>query len=218
MSRSTREVAAGYDVAAAAYDQRHGDPLSLARARVLDAPLLGAARGADRVLEIGVGTGRLLAQVGAPLTIGVDVSSAMLARAHARHLTVAQADAQLLPFAEGAFDVVLAAKGVFRYLDHHRAFAEASRVLRTGGTLALQHFGARTWSPGHRRVPADGVHEVDRIDGLLALARGHGFSARDVRCYRLRRNPPYLREIPWRLDRWSPVQLWEHLVVVLRRD
>jgi len=217
--RSWREVAAGYDEAAAGYDERHGDRRGAARARVLDAPLLDAARGARRVLELGAGTGRLLAQLDAPVAIGVDVSPGMLARARARGLRVVRGDAQRLPFATAAFDAVVAGKGVFRYLDPDRGFAEAARVLRPGGVLALHQYGARTWSPRHgRRAPAAAVHEVDRVDDLLARAGRHGLTPTLVRRWRSVRIRPYLLEIPAWLDRAAPVQLWGHLVVVLRRE
>ncbi len=161
MLRPWREVAAGYDAAAPGYDSRHGDPVSLARSRILDGPLLEAAAGAPRVLDLGAGTGRLLRQVATPFPVGIDVSHALLQTARHHGGIVARADAHCLPFPDAAFDAVLAAKGVFRYLEQDGAFAESARVLRRGGLLALQQFGARTWTLRHHRSPAAGVCEVE---------------------------------------------------------
>ncbi|HVV87415.1 MAG TPA: class I SAM-dependent methyltransferase [Kofleriaceae bacterium] len=216
-----RQVAADYDAGAAGYDARHGDRVSLARGRILDAPLVDAARGAAKVLELGVGTGRLLAQLEAPTRAGVDIAAAMLARARARdpRLLLAVADAAQLPFADESFDAVLAGKGVLRYLDPDRALAEAARVLRPGGALAVHLYGARTWTlVGRRPTPAPGRWELASTDDLVDRAAAHGLSATAVHRYRPIRLPPYLLPIPACLDRRLPAQLWGHCVAVFRRD
>jgi SAM-dependent methyltransferase len=46
-----------------------------------------------------------------------------------------QADAMALPFADGEFDVVVCQFGVMFFPDKPRAFAEARRVLKPGGTF-----------------------------------------------------------------------------------
>lgn len=215
--RPWREIAAGYDAGAAGYDARHGDRRSRARARLMDRPMLDAARGARRVLELGVGTGRLLAQVEAPVRVGVDVSAAMLALAARRGLAVARADAHQLPFTAGVFDAVLAGGGVLRYLDTATALAELARVLAPGGRLAVHQFGARTWSlRGGARRPDPRVRELDDVEDLIGPARQAGFAVERVIRWRPIRIPPYLIEIPGWLDRASPRQLWGHVVIVLR--
>jgi SAM-dependent methyltransferase len=214
-----RAVAADYDAGAAGYDDRHGDRTSLARAHILDAPLLAAARDAHRVLEIGVGTGRLLAQVAATVRVGVDVAPAMLARARARAgLSLVLADGARLPFAAASFDAVLAGKGALRYLAPDHALAETARVLRPGGALALHLYGARTWTLFARRpAPAPGRWELANDDELVAAAAAHRLHAVTVRRYRPLRLPPYLLPIPRWLDRHAPVQLWSHCVAIFRR-
>ena len=112
--RDRRAVAAGYDAGADGYDARHADRRGAARARAIDRVLLDATRGAARVLEIGVGTGRLLAQVAAPARLGVDIAGRMLVHARARGLAVAQADGHALPIASGTIDAVIAGKGALR--------------------------------------------------------------------------------------------------------
>ena len=96
-----------------------------------------------RVLDLGCGTGLCGMHIkdASALLAGVDVSSAMLARAGARGLydTLKEMDvAEYLPaVADSAFDVVIAAD-VFIYIgDLAAIFAQVSRVLGTGGVFAF---------------------------------------------------------------------------------
>ncbi|MCB9559540.1 MAG: class I SAM-dependent methyltransferase [Kofleriaceae bacterium] len=191
----------------------------------MDEVQLAATRGARAVLELGCGTGRLLAQVDAPVRLGIDVAAGMLAHARARGLAVARADAHALPFADGTFDAIVAGKGVFRYLEAAVALAECARVLRPGGRLALHQYGARTWTVrGAIRAARGGarldgrrpeLHELADVDELVGPARAAGLRPRALRRYRSVRIWPYLLEIPDAVDRRAPVQLWSHLVAVL---
>lgn len=96
------------------------------------------------VLEVAVGTGRNLPfyPAGVVLT-GVDLSPAMLeiARRRAadlgRDVTLREADAEALPFEDGAFDTVVCTLGLCGIPNEARAIAEMRRVLRPGGTLLL---------------------------------------------------------------------------------
>ncbi len=215
--RSWQDVARGYDAAADAYDERHGARRDRARAAILERPMLEAVRGARRVLEVGVGTGRVLAQVAAAVRVGADVSSAMLAVARRRGLAVVRADAHRLPFAAGSFDGALAGGAVFRYLDAPVALAELARVLVPGAALAIHQLGARTWGPRGARRPDPRVHELARADELDRPARAAGFAVERAVRWRTTRVPPYAIEVPAWLDRRCPVQLWSHVVLVLRR-
>ncbi len=242
---SRHAVAAGYDEAAAGYEERHGDDRSVTRFAVIETPLLAAARGRRRVLEVGCGTGRLLAQVSAPTRVGVDISAAMLAIARRRGLAVVRGDAHQLPFADAAFDVVLAGKGAFRYLDKVRAFAECSRVLRRGGLLGLHHYAARVyvlrdlyrrWSTSHAgQVPATAEHETGpEVGKRCAAARtrsGAGWALADERALDtaaaqagLRIHQRHLfRPIRWRpyavrVPTWLPGHWWSHCVLLFRKE
>ncbi|MGY8524467.1 class I SAM-dependent methyltransferase [Paracidovorax citrulli] len=99
----------------------------------------------SRVLEIAAGTGvvtRAMAKVlpgEAELTV-TDLNAPMLARAEAtgvdgRQVQWRQADAMQLPFEDGSFDLVVCQFGVMFFPDKGKAFAEARRVLKPGGTL-----------------------------------------------------------------------------------
>lgn len=96
------------------------------------------------VLETACGTGVVTRVLTAALPAGTevvatDLNQPMLDRAArsgtARPVTWQQADAQALPFADGAFDVVACQFGVMFLPDRVRGHAEARRVLRPGGTL-----------------------------------------------------------------------------------
>ena len=101
------------------------------------------------LLDIGTGTGRIL-EVLAPLAEraeGIDASREMLSIARARleeaglrHCGVRQADMYALPFAAAAFDAVTIHQ-VLHFIDSPAAVvAEAARVLRPGGRLAVVDF------------------------------------------------------------------------------
>jgi SAM-dependent methyltransferase len=100
---------------------------------------LGLAAGA-RVVEVGAGTGlatRLLRAGGAEV-LALDPGPAMLGRLR-RNLAdvpVVQAVAEALPVRAGAADAVCAAQ-CWHWFDGAAAAAEAVRVLRPGGLLAL---------------------------------------------------------------------------------
>src|SRR5439155_25517051 len=121
-----------------------GSRATVRRFAVIDEPRRRCARDAGRVLEIGCGTGRLLATLGGRLRVGMDVSEGMLRIAAGKDLTVMRADAHRLPFAAGSFEAITAGNGVFRYLDYGRAFAECARVLRRGGRLAVHQYSRWT--------------------------------------------------------------------------
>jgi SAM-dependent methyltransferase len=206
------EVAARYDAGAGGYDARHGRETSRRRFAIIDGPQLALARGAGRVLEIGCGTGRLLAETDARVRIGIDVSAVMARQARQRGLAVALADAHALPFASEAFDAVLAGKGVFRYLDYGRGFAECARVLRPGGRLGVHQYSALTWTPRHLLGPkpaAEPLH-VEDLDELRGPARRAGLRCEQGYLWRSVRFPPYALRIP----EWAPGQLWSHCVLV----
>jgi len=134
-----------FDRAAGYYDQTRALPPHEA-SQLADAlwEAVGAAP-ALRVLEIGVGTGRIagpLAQRGLNM-IGIDLAGPMLAvlRGKFPTLPVALADMTRLPFAPAAFDGVIAFH-VFHLVSGWRdALAEAVRVLRPGGKFIYSIHG-----------------------------------------------------------------------------
>src|SRR5271169_1809924 len=99
-----------------------------------------------RVLDLACGPGLVAsgaAECGA-LPVGLDFSSAMIALARADHpgILLEEGDAEVLPFADEAFDAVVANFGIHHVAEPNRALAEARRVLRPGGRVAFTSWAA----------------------------------------------------------------------------
>jgi SAM-dependent methyltransferase len=105
---------------------------------------LAAPAGAT-FLDVACGDGNLsLAAARAGLRItGSDLAPGLVEKAKARlaaegfEAEWAVADAQDLPFADGAFDAAGSAFGAIFAAEGHRAVAELQRVVRPGGTVAI---------------------------------------------------------------------------------
>jgi SAM-dependent methyltransferase len=101
-----------------------------------------------RVLEIGGGEGelaeRIVRELGAEL-IAIDQSERMVEIQRSKGIDARVGDVQALPFADGGFDVALAAWMLYHVPDLDRALGELVRVLEPGGRLvavtnAIDHF------------------------------------------------------------------------------
>jgi ubiquinone/menaquinone biosynthesis C-methylase UbiE len=91
-----------------------------------------------RVLEVGCGWGELaewLARDTAAQVVAVDLSERMVELARARGVDAQVGDVQELPFADGSFDVAVAAWMLYHVPDLDRSISELARVLRPGGIL-----------------------------------------------------------------------------------
>ena len=97
------------------------------------------ARGKD-VLELGCGTGLLLARVArvARSAKGIDLSPGMLEAARGRGLDVTEGSVTELPYEDATFDFVYSLKVLAHVRDIEAAMAEAARVTRPGGMVALE--------------------------------------------------------------------------------
>ncbi len=108
----------------------------------------------QRVLDVGCGLGatiqRLNQQYGRMELFGLNIDSRQLAIARQvcqprvdNQVRLIQGDAVRLPLAASAFDVVLALECSMHFASRTQFLAEAARVLRPGGRLALcEHFSA----------------------------------------------------------------------------
>lgn len=106
---------------------------------------------ADRVLDVGSGTGSLalavLQEAPASRVVGVDLSPAYVAHARTRadgeRATFEEGDAQRLRFPEGSFDKTLSLLVLNFIPDRAAAVREMARVTRPGGVVA-----AAVWDYG----------------------------------------------------------------------
>lgn len=140
---------------------------------------LGLAPGAA-VLDLACGTGDLaaLARRRGYRTFGVDLSWGMLEAGHAR--PVLQADASALPLPDGALDGVVCGYALRNFTDLAGSLAEAARVLRAGGRIAvlevaapragLLRAGYRLWFE----------HAVPVLGGLISDADAYRYLPRST--------------------------------------
>ena len=101
---------------------------------------------AGKLLEVPVGTGILTMPLYQTLPQAditcLDYSSDMMGQAqekaerlHLENVTFRQGDVGALPFADGAFDIVLSLNGFHAFPDKEAAYREVFRVLKSGGTF-----------------------------------------------------------------------------------
>jgi ubiquinone/menaquinone biosynthesis C-methylase UbiE len=198
--RDDRKAAARrwFDRRAAAYETgataRWRDPVQLASLRALELTT------ADRLLDVGCGTGRAsrLAAAVAASVVGIDISSEMISTARAAAGTLGNvrfsaADAEDLPFADGGFTAVLCSNAFHHYPRPIRAVAEMMRVLAPGGRLVIGDASSdrvaarvadavlRRFEPGHVRLYraaelAGFVQDAGFVDVRLRRLASGGFA------------------------------------------
>jgi SAM-dependent methyltransferase len=134
-----------FDRACDYYDRTRALPADAAAA-VTDL-LLDELSGRGRVLEIGIGTGRIglpLHQEGLEL-YGIDISVPMLNQLQMKLggdvLPAAVADATLLPFGDDMFGAAFACHVLHLIRDWRRAVAELVRVVEPGGAVLVDPGG-----------------------------------------------------------------------------
>ncbi len=127
---------------------------------------------AERILEVGVGTGIALSYYPSHCQIvGIDLSDEMLDKARERkdaydlsHVTLMNMDAGAMDFPENTFDTVMAAYVVTAVSDYRKVVTEMIRVCRPGGRIImLNHF-----SNGNKVIAA-----VERV--ISPLCKHIGF-------------------------------------------
>jgi sarcosine/dimethylglycine N-methyltransferase len=159
------------------------------RSATIDLADLAVISREDRVLDVGAGVGgpsRLLAHNYGCAVTTVDLSADFCAAAEwlndatglAERIDVVHADALDLPFADGSFDVVWSQHAQMNIADKPQFFAEARRVLRAGGRLAIWDIVAGPAQPIHFPVPWADTPDISFLadgDDFRRIVRDAGF-------------------------------------------
>ncbi len=195
-SDTTSVIARSYDSQAADYDRRWSAYVSRSTELTLAAlPLL--APGA-RVLDVGCGTGHLLAALRArserlSLT-GVDVSEGMLAGAAERlggDAALRRAPAERLPFGNGAFDAVVTASSLHHWRAPEHGLVEIARILAVGGVLVVTDWCRESWRmrlmDRYLRLRDPAHHRALTRGELAALTVEAGFHVENHRSHQIDR-------------------------------
>lgn len=142
-----------------------------------------------RILDVGMGTGRMTNRLSfffpEAKVVGIDFAPGMVAAAQAKYsgFGMLLADALHLPFLEDAFDIVVS-NLVYQWADDlPKAFSEAHRVTKPGGTFSFTMFGHRTLQElfdSLQTVPSgNGGASLRRLpsrEDVAATLAGSGFS------------------------------------------
>ena len=140
-----------------------------------------AVRTGDVVLDLAGGTGDLAAKfskkVGAEgHVVLADINAAMLKQGRSRlvdagvagNLSIAQVDAQDLPFEDGTFDCITIAFGLRNVTDKAAALRSMFRVLKTGGKAMILEFS----EPNRALKPAYELYSFKVLPTLGKLIAG----------------------------------------------
>ncbi len=153
----------------------------------------------ERVLDVGAGTGEFALRVAA-------TGASVIAVDSAAGLEAMVADAHCLPFADGAFDCVVANWMLYHVADRDRALAEMARVLGHEGRLVAATFSERNleelWDALGNDTP-----------------RAHGFTAENGAA-QLQGRFAHVEErhVEWRIEFDDRVQLQAIVGATIRRS
>lgn len=100
--------------------------------------LVAVVKKGDRVLDIGVGTGRLLGYIPQAEKYGIDVSLNYLERLAGSGAEVCMGSVESLPYADGFFDVIVCTDVLEHVIDLNAAISEIRRTLKPGGVFVLR--------------------------------------------------------------------------------
>lgn len=164
-----------FDRAADCYDETRGFPEGQEQAIAALIARAGNLHRGSRVLEVGVGTGR----IALPLTRhvsrlhGIDLSRAMMRqlrnKPNADAVALSEANALHLPFRSAIFDAVIIVHVLHLIADWQGVLREVARVLKPDGVLLCggsagdmlhsEHF-APIWSAWRAALPAQKIERI----------------------------------------------------------
>jgi ubiquinone/menaquinone biosynthesis C-methylase UbiE len=125
------------------------------------------------------------------------------ARANGLDVRFQTADAEALPFADGAFDVALSTFGVMFAPDQNRAARELTRVVRSGGRIGLASWTPESFIGDLFRLIASYVPPPAGLQSPMLwgseprIVELFGPDASDIRCQRHRYNFRYQSAAHW---------------------
>jgi SAM-dependent methyltransferase len=144
-------------------------------------------RAGERVLDLGTGTGIAAAAARGEgrTVIGIDAAPGMLAiaREEVAGVTFEEMDFTALRFADGTFDVILAAHALLFAADQPAALREWLRVTRPGGRLSLSVPGPAAVTPSaiyaviYERHGIETAGRYPAFETLGAIATAAGWTA-----------------------------------------
>lgn len=196
-----------YDAVSKVYDQvREGDPEMVGH--MLEGLMLGEK---SMALDVGCGTANntvLVARATSWRIAGIDVSTGMLEKAHAKapDLGLAQAAAEDLPFRSSLFDFAFMTEVIHHLLDVDATLREILRVLKAGGascivTQSHNQIESRMTSrffPGSAMVDKKRYPDIDVIERAMKHAGYVKVSSKRYSFAPVILGPEYLRTVEMR--------------------
>jgi len=191
------------------------------RAQRLYAALCAAGlwRPQARLLDVGCGSGLLLAALGRDTRqrIGCDVRQSLYVQTREQGSSVlfTQADAICLPFLDGAFDLVTCLAVIEELTDWRGALQEMARCVAPGGVLYVTVTNGRLLTPLYTWVERLGMHvrasawaySVSSLR-LTEAEPEAGFSVPALATWRYIHLTPYLARSQWS---WLRLLPWPYL-------
>jgi malonyl-CoA O-methyltransferase len=162
-----------YDVTAEIYDERYSEEQHRKYHKTLESvPIEGR-----KVLDVGCGSGMFSPEVAdkASLVVGVDVSFGLLLKAKehtAKNVHIVQADADHLPFRDGAFEAAFSFTVLQNMPKPQKTLQEIKRTVAKDGKLAVTGL--------KKAFPNSTFHDLIESSGMQTIAF---VDEEEINCY-----------------------------------